>query len=107
MLQAKPGKVYSLKYLASLLPVCYLESAQLTAACLHMLSCLLQVPAQATASLKKCVEDHEPRLEALSAELQALPLQTSADRDALKVTVIAHESLQQAVPLKCLLRPAP
>ncbi|DBB16866.1 TPA: hypothetical protein ACH3X3_015102 [Trebouxia sp. C0006] len=43
-----------------------------------------QVPAQATASLKKCVKDYEPRLEALSAKLQALPVQTSADRNALE-----------------------
>jgi len=68
---------------------------------------LLQVPAQATASLKKCVEDYEPRLEALLAELQALPVPTPADRDALKVTVIAHESLQQAAPSTSLLRQAP
>ena len=88
-------------------PVCYPESAQLTAACLHILSCVLQVPAQATASLKKCVKYYEPRLEELSAELQALPVLTPADRDALKVTVIAQESLLQAVSLKSLLRQAP
>jgi hypothetical protein len=87
-------------------PVRYPESAQLTAACLHILSCLLQVPAQATASLKKCVKDYEPRLEALSAKLQALPVQTSADRNALEVTFIAQDSLQQAVPSTSLLRQA-
>jgi len=67
---------------------------------------LLQVPAQATASLKKCVKDYEPRLEALSAKLQALPVQTSADRNALEVTFIAQDSLQQAVPSTSLLRQA-
>ena len=87
-------------------PVRYPESAQLTAACLHILSCLLHVPAQATASLKKCVKDYEPRLEALSAKLQALPVQTSADRNALEVTFIAQDSLQQAVPSTSLLRQA-
>ena len=87
-------------------PVRYPESAQLTSACLHILSCLLQVPAQATASLKKCVKDYEPRLEALSAKLQALPVQTSADRNALEVTFIAQDSLQQAVPSTSLLRQA-
>jgi len=36
-----------------------------------------------------------------------LPVPTPADRDALKVTVIAHESLQQAAPSTSLLRQAP
>ena len=88
-------------------PGCYPKPAELTAACLHILSCLLQVPAQATASLKQCVEDYEPRLEALLAELQALPVPTPADRDALQVTVIAQESLQQVFPSKSVLRQAP
>ena len=88
-------------------PGCYPKPAELTAACLHILSCLLQVPAQATASLNQYVEDYEPRLEALSAELQALLVPTPADRDALQVTVIAQESLQQVFPSKSLLRQAP
>ena len=84
-------------------PGCHPKSAELTAACLHLLSCLLKVPAQATANLSQCVEHYEPRLAALSAELQACP----AGRDAVEVTVIAQESLQQAAPSKSLLRQAP
>ncbi len=105
MLQAQSGKVYSLKYLASLLAWLLPEACR-AHSCVPSYTQLF-VAGPCSGSLKQCVQDYEQRLEPFPAELQALPVPTPADRDVLQVTVIAQESLQQAVPSKSLLRQAP